>query len=66
LLIRYRNAYTALLPVLSGVPRGSVLGPLLYLLYTASLTFTPYTTTATFAHNTAVLASHATREIAAY
>jgi hypothetical protein len=58
-LIRYRKAYTSLHPVSSGVPQGSVLGPFVYLLYTADLPATADTQTAIFADDTAVLAAHA-------
>jgi hypothetical protein len=54
--VKVEDSYTDLLPVNAGVPQGSVLGPLLYLLYTADLATSPDSTIATFADDTAILA----------
>lgn len=49
---------TKLHEIYSGVPQGSVLGPILYLLYTADLPTNSQRTFATFADDTAIMAAH--------
>ena len=56
--VRYQKEYTPLYAIHSGVPQGSILGPILYSLYSADLPETEQTGTATYADDTAILASH--------
>ena len=54
--IRHENVTTSLFPIRAGVPQGSVLGPILYLIYTADLPTSNDVITATYADDTAILA----------
>jgi len=56
--VRYQEEYTTLHTIQSAVPHGSILGPILYSIYTADLPEIEQTMTATYADDTAILASH--------
>jgi hypothetical protein len=56
-LVKVENEYSELTPINAGVQQDSVLGPLLYLLYTADLPTIPGSLTATFADDTAIIAT---------
>lgn len=54
--VSHGTAQTRLYQILAGEPQGSVLGPILYLLFTSDLLLDKAVTTGTFADDTAVLA----------
>jgi hypothetical protein len=64
LLVKFEAEYVTLSPVNTGIPKGNLLGPLLYLLYTADLPISPESTTATFVDDTAVLDTNSDPAIA--
>ena len=55
-VVRVGSATSNKRPMSAGVPQGSVLGPLLYILYTYDLPSHPNTNTCTFADDTAIMA----------
>lgn len=63
--IKYEQAYSVLQKINAGVPQGSVLGPLLYLLYTSDIPEPENNTLATYADDTAILAVGNSHEEAA-
>lgn len=54
--IKQADAYSELKEIKAGVPQGSVLGPVLFLLYTSDIPNPEQNVTATFADDTAILA----------
>ena len=55
--IKYNTENSPIFPVYSGVPQGSVLSPLLYLIFTADIPTRNDTIISTFADDTALMAS---------
>ena len=55
-LVKVNNEVTKLHSIASGVPQGSVLGPLLYVLFTADLPLSNDTSIATYADDTVIMA----------
>lgn len=53
--VHFGQSISELKPIAAGVPQGSVLGPLLYTLFTADIPLTQSSTLATFADDTAIL-----------
>lgn len=62
--IKYGETLSGLCGIKAGVPQGSVLRPILYLLYTFDIPITQSALMGTFADDTAILASHANPMIA--
>jgi Reverse transcriptase (RNA-dependent DNA polymerase) len=54
--VKQEEAYSDLKEIKAGVPQGSVLGPILYLLYTCDIPELENSTIATFADDTAIMA----------
>jgi hypothetical protein len=57
--VKVADAVSKRFPIHTGVPQGSVLGPLLYILYTLDLPVSRELTVGTFADDTAIMAVHA-------
>ncbi len=56
--VKYNDSKSDLCKINAGIPQGSVLGPILYLLYTADLPTSKNVITTTFADDTAILVTN--------
>lgn len=55
--VNFQDTITNLHQIKAGVPQGSVLGPILYLLFTSDFPIIPQVTVATYADDTAIIAT---------
>lgn len=62
--VKYSDDLSEVHEIKSGVPQGSILGPVLYQIFAADIPTTDYTTTATYADDTALLSAHSNPETA--
>lgn len=62
--VKYNNESSSLYSISSGIPQGSILGPVLYLIFTADIPTDPKTTMATYADDTALLSIDEKPEVA--
>ena len=60
----YGSATSAKCDILAGVPQGSVIGPLLYILFPADIPSSAEVLVAMFADDTAILAAHSDYNVA--
>jgi retron-type reverse transcriptase len=64
--VKVGNDYSELTSIHAGIPQGSVLGPLLYLLYTADLPTSPRYFIATFADDTSIFTTDSDPAVASH
>lgn len=62
--VKYKHSITGNYAMNAGVPQGSVLGPILYLIFTSDLPTDEAVLTSTFADDTAIISTHSNPKVA--